>query len=219
MNTSGPYVDPTDHLWWLASRASGIVAIFLLSYSVLVGLMMGGKMMQRLLGRPGKGSLAVKQLLASHEYASLAALIAIGVHGVTLLGDAYLHPTLAQIALPFTIGYRSFYTSLGIIAGYVAVLLGLSFYFRSRIGTARWKKLHRWTVAAYALSVIHALGAGTDAASRWFEWPLLGSAAIVAGLFAVRLSNIRRPQPSASRAKRTAHARQSTGEHLVPGAH
>jgi sulfoxide reductase heme-binding subunit YedZ len=190
MNWTSEFVDPTQHIWWLASRASGIVAILLLTYSALVGLMMGGKFMQRLIGRPGKGSLAVKHLLQSHEYVSLAALIAIGVHGVTLLGDAYLHPTLSQIAIPFTIAYRSFYTGLGIIGGYLAALLGLSFYLRSRIGTARWKKLHRWTLAAYALSVVHALGAGTDAADRWFTYPLLASAGLVTLAFFVRISSV-----------------------------
>lgn len=203
MNTSSNFVDPSNHIWWLASRASGIVALMLLTYTVLVGLMMGGKLVQRAAGRPGKGSLAIKHLLQSHEYTSLAALIAIVVHGVTLLGDAYLHPTLGQLAIPFTIGYRSFYTGLGIIGGYVAALLGLSFYLRSRIGTARWKKLHRWTIAAYAMSVVHALGAGTDAASSWFEIPVLASAGVVAVVFLVRMSSVGRKRG----VKRAAQAR------------
>lgn len=192
MNNTSNFVDPTQHLWWLASRASGIVAIILLTYTVLIGLMMGGKLVQRVAGRPGKGGLAVKRLLETHEYASLAALIAIVVHGVTLMGDAWLHPSFSQIAIPFTIGYRSFYTGLGIIGGYLAALLGLSFYLRGRIGAQRWKKLHRWTIAAYGLSVVHALGAGTDAASQWFEIPLLASAGLVAVTFLARASSIGR---------------------------
>lgn len=187
-----PVVDPTQHIWWLASRASGIVAILLLTYTVLAGLMMGGKLTQRLTGRPGRGALAVKQLLQTHEMTSIAALIAIGVHGVTLLGDSYLHPSLAQIAIPFTIDYRSFYVGLGIIGGYVAVALGLSFYIRGRIGTSRWKKMHRWTIAAYALSVVHALGAGTDSGSAWFNYPLLASAGLVALMFVIRMSSVGR---------------------------
>ncbi|MGK2878268.1 MAG: ferric reductase-like transmembrane domain-containing protein [Solirubrobacterales bacterium] len=198
-----PALDPTQHIWWIASRASGIVAVILLTYTMLIGLMMGGKLVQRLTGRPGRGALAVKQLLQTHEMASIAALIAIAVHGVTLLGDSYLHPTPAQIALPFTIDYRSFYVGLGIIGGYVAFALGLSFYFRSRIGTSRWKKMHRWTIAAYALSVGHALGAGTDAGSAWFNYPLLGSAGLVAIMFLVRVSSVSRaPRAKKQKASR-----------------
>lgn len=194
-----PVVDPTQHIWWLASRASGIVAILLLTYTVLAGLMMGGKLSQRLTGKPGRGALAVKQLLQTHEMTSIAALIAIGVHGVTLLGDSFLDPTLSQIAIPFTIDYRSFYVGLGIIGGYVAVALGLSFYIRGRIGTARWKKMHRWTIAAYGLSVIHALGAGTDAGSAWFNYPLLGSAGLVALMFLIRISSVGRNRVGAKK--------------------
>lgn len=194
-----PVVDPSQHIWWLASRASGIVAILLLTYTVLAGLMMGGKLSQRLTGKPGRGALAVKQLLQTHEMTSIAALIAIGVHGVTLLGDSYLHPSLAQIAIPFTIDYRSFYVGLGIIGGYVAVALGLSFYIRGRIGTSRWKKMHRWTIAAYALSVGHALGAGTDAGSAWFNYPLLASAGLVALMFVIRVSSVGRNRAAAKK--------------------
>jgi sulfoxide reductase heme-binding subunit YedZ len=192
MSFASNFVDPSQHLWWLASRASGIVAILLLTYTVLVGLMMGGKLVQRVLARPGRGSLAVKQLLETHEYASLAALIAIGVHGATLIGDAFLHPTFSQLLIPFTTEYRPFYTGLGIIGGYVTALLGLSFYARKRIGVARWKKLHRWTLAGYGLAVVHTLGAGTDAASQWFQIPLLASAGLVLLVFGVRTSSLAR---------------------------
>jgi sulfoxide reductase heme-binding subunit YedZ len=195
-------IDPTQHLWWLASRSSGIVAIILLTYTVLIGLLMGGRLMQRLTGRPGKGALAIKQLLQTHEFTSIAALIAIGIHGATLLGDAYLHPTVSQLVIPFTIAYRSFYVGLGIIGGYLAVALGLSFYVRARIGVNTWKKLHRWTIAAYALSVGHALGAGTDAGSAWFNYPLLASAGLVTVMFLVRASSAGRSRTKAPAPRR-----------------
>jgi sulfoxide reductase heme-binding subunit YedZ len=190
MNFSSEFVDPSGHLWWLASRASGIVAMLLLTYTMLVGLMMGGKLVQRLAGRPGKGALAIKRLLETHEYASLAALIAIGVHGATLLGDAYLHPSVSQLAVPFNGEYRNFYTGLGILGGYLSAALGLSFYLRSHIGVARWKKLHRFTLVAYALALAHTLGAGTDAASQWFNIPLIASAVLVGFTFVWRASGL-----------------------------
>lgn len=193
----------TDHLWWLASRASGIVAIILLTFTVLVGLMMGGKFVQRVTGGPGRGALAMRNLLRSHEQASIAALVAVGVHGVTLLGDAFLHPTLAQIAIPFTIDYKPFFVGIGIIGGYIAAALALSFYFRARIGAARWKKMHRWTIVAYWLAVGHVLGAGTDAGDAWFQIPLLASAGLVCVLFVIRATSGRR-QPARARATVTA---------------
>lgn len=210
MNFSSEFVDPSGHLWWLASRSSGIVAMLLLTYTMLVGLMMGGKLVQRLAGRPGKGALAIKRLLETHEYASLAALIAIGVHGATLLGDAYMHPSVSQIAVPFNSDYRNFYTGIGIIAGYLSAALGLSFYVRKHIGVARWKKLHRYTVVAYVLALGHTLGAGTDAASEWFQVPLLASAALVALTFIWRASGLgsTRAEKSKKRTRRPHPDRQ-----------
>ena len=35
--------------------------------------------------------------------------------------------------------YRRLWTGLGIVAGYLAAALGLSFYARKRIGTKRWR--------------------------------------------------------------------------------
>lgn len=193
--------DPYQHAWWIASRASGIVAIFLLTFAVIVGLMMGGKTVQRVTGKPGRGPLAIRLLLQSHEQVSVAALIAIAVHGLTLLGDGFLHPSFSQLAIPFTIEYRPFYVGLGIIGGYVMAILGLSFYIRARIGNARWKKLHRWTITGYVLAVIHTLGAGTDAASAWFQIPLLASAGLVTVMFVLRATSpggLSKPDKSAA---------------------
>ena len=39
--------DPMDYGWWLASRASGLVALALITLSVGVGLAMAGRAFQR----------------------------------------------------------------------------------------------------------------------------------------------------------------------------
>jgi methionine sulfoxide reductase heme-binding subunit len=176
--------DPTQYLWWLVSRASGVVALGLVTLSVLIGLTMASK----LLRRPGLG----KRLVKLHEHTALAGLIVIGVHGVTLLGDKWLHPGVRGIVVPFAMGYRPLFTGLGIIAGYVAALLGLSFYLRRRIGTRLWRRLHRATVLVYALGVVHALGSGTDAVSTWLRVPILASAVPVVALFVARVIPRRR---------------------------
>ncbi len=154
-------MDPSTHLFWITSRAAGTGALVLSSASVTMGLAIGARWRPR--GR-GRGT----DLLALHEWLSLATLVAIAVHGLVLLGDGYLHPSLADVAVPFQFSYRSFWVALGILGGYGLAALGLSYYARARIGQTRWRLLHRLTALFWMLGVVHTLGAGTDAGQGWY---------------------------------------------------
>jgi sulfoxide reductase heme-binding subunit YedZ len=149
------------HLFWITSRATGTTALILSSAAVAAGLLVGRR------GEPRKG-LAGGDAKALHEALALATLFAIAVHGLTLLGDGFLHPTVLDISVPFTGGYRPFWTGVGITAGWGLAALGLSYYGRSRIGQSRWRALHRFTAAFWALGIAHSVGAGTDAGQLWF---------------------------------------------------
>jgi sulfoxide reductase heme-binding subunit YedZ len=150
--------DPTPHLFWITSRAAGIAALVLASLAVSAGLLMSTKLLK---GR-------TSELRAAHDTLALATIVAIVVHGLTLLGDQFLHPSIADIAIPFVSGYKQFWTSLGIVSGWGLALLGLSYYARRWIGAVRWRKLHRFTALAWLAGLAHALGEGTDAGQVWF---------------------------------------------------
>lgn len=149
---AGPY------LYWIASRGAGTAALLLSSLTVCIGLLVGGRVV--------KGHR--QELRVTHEALSLATLAALAVHGLTLLGDGYLHPSLADIAIPFSSGYRTLWTSMGIVAFWALLVLGLSYYARTRIGVQRWRRLHRFAALAWILGLAHSLGDGTDAAQAWF---------------------------------------------------
>jgi sulfoxide reductase heme-binding subunit YedZ len=146
------------HLFWIASRAAGIAALILSSAGVCVGVLMGTRVRAR------RGA----ELRVAHEALSLATLAAIAVHGLTLLGDGFLKPSLADIAVPFVSGYHTFWTTAGIVSFWALALLGLSYYFRGRIGAQRWRRLHRLAALAWVLGLAHSLGEGTDAGQTWF---------------------------------------------------
>jgi sulfoxide reductase heme-binding subunit YedZ len=149
---TGPY------LFWIASRAAGTAALLLSSATVCVGLLIGGRIV--------KGRRA--ELRVTHEALSLAALAALAVHGLSLLGDGYLHPSLAGLAIPFVGGYETVWTSMGIVAFWTLLALGLSYYARTRIGVQRWRSLHRFAALAWLLGLAHSLGEGTDSGQTWF---------------------------------------------------
>jgi sulfoxide reductase heme-binding subunit YedZ len=183
-----------DYGWWIASRASGIVALLLVTISVVVGLLISTKLVKR------RG--AAPFLVALHEQTALAGLISIAVHGTTLLADPWLRPGLAGVLVPFASPYRPVFTAVGVVAAYLAVVLGLSFYVRQRIGTSLWRKAHRATILVWALGVVHAFGAGTDAGSLWFVELVYFTSAPVVVLFGIRvlpaLKRTRRRLPDAA---------------------
>ena len=146
------------HLFWIASRASGTVALLLSSAAVAFGLMQG----MRLVPRAGR------DLRPLHEALSLATIAAIAVHGGVLLGDGFMSPSVADLTIPFVSSYQRGWTTLGIVAGWGLIVLGLSYYHRARIGVARWRRLHRFTALFWLLGLAHSLGEGTDAGQVWF---------------------------------------------------
>jgi sulfoxide reductase heme-binding subunit YedZ len=146
------------HLFWITSRAAGTAALVLSSLGVTVGLLMGGRFVR------GKGA----DLRPLHEALSIATIVALVVHGLSLIGDKYLHPSLADVTIPFVSSYKTGWTSLGIIAAWMLILLGPSYYVRRAIGQKRWVNLHRFTAVAWIAGIIHSIGEGSDARSPWF---------------------------------------------------
>lgn len=149
-----------QHVFWITSRAAGISALVLASLAVSAGVALGGKV------ELVRGRSALLRTL--HESLSLAALAALAVHALALLGDGYLHPSLLDVTVPLAGDYRPFWTALGIVGAYGMAALSLSYYARRRIGVARWRTLHRFVAVFWLLGAIHTLGAGTDAGQLWF---------------------------------------------------
>jgi methionine sulfoxide reductase heme-binding subunit len=151
-------IDPSPYLFWITSRAAGFAALVLASLAVSLGLLMSTKLLK---GR-------TIELRTAHDTLALSTIVAVVIHGVSLLGDSYIHYSVADIALPFLSSYKTFWTSAGIVAGWGLALLGLSYYARRWVGAVRWRKLHRFTALAWLLGLVHALGEGTDAGQVWF---------------------------------------------------
>jgi methionine sulfoxide reductase heme-binding subunit len=178
---TGP--DPTHHVWWIASRSSGVLAMLLLTVSVAIGLSMAG--------RVSRNPALKRRLVATHEHTAVAAIVAIALHGITLLGDPFLKPGVTGIAVPFAGRHEPLWTGIGILGGYLVAALGLSFYFRKRIGARRWRKLHRFIAVGWAMSAVHTLGSGTDAADVWLRVLVMAPAGPVLALLVHRIGTAR----------------------------
>jgi sulfoxide reductase heme-binding subunit YedZ len=183
-----------DHGWWLASRSAGVVAYLLQSASVVVGLAMALRL------APPRYSAVLRTV---HERIALLALGGVAAHGLLLLGDGWLHPGLGGILVPFAMGYRPVWTGLGILAGYLAAGLSLTYYARRRIGARRWRTAHRLIPVAWAMAAVHVIGAGTDAGSLWLQVPIALTMAMALTLLGHRiLAGRAAATPKAARAPR-----------------
>lgn len=207
---------PLSNLWWLVSRASGIVALVLISLTVILGLAMATK----ILGQPRTKRMAAKL----HEHVALTALLAIGAHGLALLGDHWLKPGLTGITVPFALAYRPQFTGLGIIGGYLALMLGPSFYLRRRIGTRRWRRIHTLIIVSWVLSVVHTLGTGSDAHVLWLRAIVFAPGIPIVYLLVLRLlrgATTARPDrihtaAASTRGRQTAQRCPPAGRHPLP---
>ena len=161
--------DPLKYSWWLASRAFGITALLFVTASTVLGLVMASGIINR------RGLKA--KLMPAHEYLALFAVFAIVAHGLVLLGDKWLKTTVAGVFIPGVISYRPVWVAFGIVAGWMTVILALSFYARRQIGVKRWRLLHRSIVLVWILAVVHSLGAGTDAGTLWLRILIMASIA------------------------------------------
>ena len=173
---------PANYVWWLAGRSAGFVALALITCSVILGLAMAARAIP-----PSRRRDAVRL----HQHLALIALGAIAAHGLLLAADPWLKAGLKGIVVPFAIGYRPLWTGLGIVAGYLAAILALSFYVRRKIGVRLWRRMHRFTVVVYVLALGHSLGSGTDASIPLVRDAMLASTLPVLFLLALRLQRSR----------------------------
>jgi methionine sulfoxide reductase heme-binding subunit len=148
----------SEHGFWIASRAAGTSALLCSSAAVGVAVAASGRVLRA----------RVRDLRPVHEALSLATLAALVVHAAALLGDSYLHPGIADLAVPFVSPYERWWMAAGITGAWMLLVLGLSYYARGRIGPQRWRRLHRLTGVAWVLGVAHAVAQGTDVGAAWF---------------------------------------------------
>lgn len=105
--------------------------------------------------------VSVEQL---HRSTSLTVVGLMIAHALLLSWDK-MGDSLMTEFIPWTSSYLPgrFPQTLGILSFYLAVLLGLNFYFRKAMGPQTWRLLHRYFIpAVYILAVWHTFTYGSD---------------------------------------------------------
>ena len=159
-------------LWYL-TRGAGVVSLLLLTTTVLMGIGTWTRWATaRLPRRLGVGL---------HRNISLLGVIFVAVHVLTAVTDGFVPLSLSSAVLPFTGGYRAFWTGLGALAFDCLLTLAVTSLLQKWLGWKRWRAVHWLAYACWPLAFVHALGTGTDAGTEWFTVLAVACAAAVLG--------------------------------------
>lgn len=170
---------------WLLSRSTGLLAYVTLSVDVIVGLLVSTRL--------ADGFVSRGQLVDLHGWLSPLALALVLGHGGVLLADDHVRFDVVDLFVPFASSRWPLAVGLGVLAGYLVLVVYLSFGLRKRIGTAMWRRLHYLSFVAFVLVTVHAIAAGTDRANAWFASIYVAILLVVASLVVAR---IRRTRPA-----------------------
>jgi predicted ferric reductase len=141
-------------LWWYVTRSSGIVAYMLLWFSMVLGLAVSSKTLDRLLDRMFTYDF--------HQFISLLSIAFVILHVAVLLLDRYMPYSIWQILVPFASPYRPLWVGVGVVGFYLTLLVTVTFYIRNRIGNRAFRLIHVLSLVGYFGATLHGLFAGTD---------------------------------------------------------
>jgi sulfoxide reductase heme-binding subunit YedZ len=176
--------DPT---FWLLARAAGLTAYVLLTCVVLAGLV--------LKSRPAPSRLRPAVVVDIHRMLSTLALGAVGLHAAALTLDG-VSPTPPQaLVIPGLAHYRPLWTSFGVVAAELMLVLAVSFPLRRRIGFRAWRMLHWVSYAIFGAATAHGVFAGTDSGRPAVAAMYLAALALVAAATSWRVLVPGRPRP------------------------
>jgi methionine sulfoxide reductase heme-binding subunit len=162
--------------YWYLSRATGAVALVLLTLSVVLGVL--GSV--RFSAAPRWPRFAIDTL---HRDSSLLVIVLVVLHVVTSVLDGFAPITLVDGLIPFQTPYRPLWMGLGALSFDVLIALVVTSLLRRRLGYRSWRAIHWLAYASWPVAVLHGLGTGSDVKSWWML--ALTIACLVAVLAAV----------------------------------
>ena len=161
----------TVQSWWYVTRAAGLTSYFLLWLSMVWGMGISTKIFQPAVD----GTYSYD----FHEFLSLLGLGFVVLHVVVLMLDKYLPFSILQVLVPFVDSYRPLWVGLGIIGFYMFLIVTVTFYLRSVIGTRAFRGIHMLSLAGYLGATLHGLYAGTDSALAVTKFLYIGTGLVV----------------------------------------
>jgi DMSO/TMAO reductase YedYZ heme-binding membrane subunit len=151
--TSGP-----SPLWYL-TRATGAVALLLLTVSVVLGVANIGR-----LQAAGWPRFVIEGV---HRNVSLLAIALLVIHVVTSVLDPFAGIRLIDALVPFVGSYRPLWLGLGAFASDLLLAIAGTSLIRRHLGHTAWRATHWLAYLCWPLAVLHTVGTGSDVKQIW----------------------------------------------------
>lgn len=190
--------------FWYASRATGVVALLLLTVVFVLGITVSRQ------GRlPGLPRFAVTDL---HRNISLLAVAFVGLHVVTAVLDTYVHIPLLSAVIPFASKYEQFWLGLGAISLDLMVAMIVTSLVRGHLNRTLWRAIHLTAYLSWPVAFVHSIYSSKDLQHGVLLYLAIACALAVAAAVTWRLVSAARQVPRAERVPTMLSQAQQTNQ-------
>ncbi|MGA9284729.1 MAG: ferric reductase-like transmembrane domain-containing protein [Solirubrobacteraceae bacterium] len=166
--------------YWYMTRSSGAVALILLTFALVLGVVDVRRWSTERWPRFVVDSL--------HRNVSLLALAFLGLHILTAVLDSFAPISLINALVPFTGSYRPFWLGLGALSFDLILAVIVTSLLRRRMGHSVWRAVHWFSYASWPIALLHGLGTGSDVKSSWMLALSVGCLLAVLAAVSVRVA-------------------------------
>jgi len=163
---------------WYATRATGLVAMVLLSATTVLGIVTANRVTSR--RWPG---FALQDL---HRRVSLLSVVFLAGHVLTSVLDTYVHIGWAAVVVPFASSYRRGWVAAGTVSLDLLLAVAVTSLLRHRLPARLWRGVHWLAYLSWPVAMAHGMAMGTDVRLGWVLDLCLACIAAVVGATAWR---------------------------------
>ena len=176
---------------WYASRATGVVALLLLT-----GVMVLGMLVNRQGRLPGLPKFAVTGL---HRNLSLLSVVFVVIHVLTAVADGYVNIPVTSAVVPFTSPYERLWLGLGAVSLDLMLAVIVTSLLRRHLSRRAWRVVHLLSYLSWPVAWAHSFFASGDLQHGVLFLLALLCAVAVAAALTWRLVAAARDVPRAER--------------------
>ena len=143
---------------WYTTRATGIVALVLLTATMFLGILTAGR---------APSTLPAFARADIHRRIAVLTVVFLALHVLTSVLDTYVDINWLAIVVPFTSSYHTYWLALGTVGVDLVLAVAVSSALRQRISARAWRLCHWLAYLSWPVALAHSFGMGTDMGESW----------------------------------------------------